>query len=81
MLVRSLGLLSYVVKIVKICTVEDEEADAGSVKSGLLVELVVVAPVLLARLVFDVAAGTPTALRKASCPTLEHSNQFRSVSN
>ena len=56
-------------------TVEDEDAEAGR-RSGLLVELVVVAPVLLARLVFDVAAaGTPTALRKASCPTLV-SNQF-----
>ena len=47
-------------------TVEDEDAEAGR-RSGLLVELVVVAPVLLARLAFDVAAaGTPTALRKAS---------------
>ena len=51
-------------------TVEDEDAEAGR-RSGLLVELVVVAPVLLARLVFVAAAGTPTALRKASCPTFD----------
>lgn len=66
---------------VMLCTVEDEDADAGR-KSGLLVELVVVlveAPVLLARLELDVAAGAPTALRKASCPTLD-SNHFRLVS-
>ena len=51
-------------------TVEEDDAEAG-MRSGLLVELVVVAvPVLLARFVLGVAAGTPTARRKASCPTL-----------
>ena len=51
------------------CTVEEDDAEAG-MRSGLLVELVVVAPVLLARFVLGVAAGTPTARRNASCPTL-----------
>ena len=52
------------------CTVEEDDAEAG-MRSGLLVELVVVAvPVLLARFVLGVAAGTLTARRKASCPTL-----------
>ena len=59
------------------CTVEEDEAEAG-MRSGLLVELVVVAvPVLLARFVLGVAAGTPTARRKASCPTL----QFEAVNS
>ena len=59
-----------------VCTVEEEDAEAG-MRSGLLVELVVVAPVLLARFVLSVAARTPIARREASCPTL----QFESVSN
>ena len=63
-------MLGFLICCYVLCTVDEDDAEAG-MRSGLLVELVVVAvPVLLARFVLGVAAGTPTARRKASCPTL-----------